>query len=62
MSEVDWKPKVDCFFAKSSQVVSDISRRLQVDLGSLWCQVGSDWHTKVAPTSSRKVYDQKKND
>jgi len=48
-SEVDWKSKFGFF---PSQVVLDTSRRLEVDLGSLWYQVGSNWHTKVAPTSS----------
>ena len=35
-----------------SQVVLNTSRRREVDLGSLWYQVGSDWHTKVTPASS----------
>jgi len=52
MSEVDWKPKVGCFLPRQ---VLDTSRRLQVDLGSLWYQVGLDWHTKVAPKS---IWDQ----
>ena len=51
MLEVDLKSKVGWFFAKSNQVVLVPSRRLQVDLGSIWDQVGSDWHTKVTPTS-----------
>ena len=33
------------------QVVLDTSRRLEVDLGSLWYEVGSVWHTKVTSTS-----------
>src|SRR6218665_1853074 len=52
MSEVDLKSKVGCFLPKSPQVVLGTSRRLEVDLGSLLYQVGSDWHTKVAPRSS----------
>src|SRR6218665_322049 len=51
MSQVDWKSKVGCFSAKSSQVVWDTSHRLQADLGSLSYQEGSDWHTIVAPLS-----------
>ena len=51
MPEVDWKSKVSCFFPKSSQVVLLKSGRLQVDLGSVWNQVGSDLHTKVTLTS-----------
>jgi len=54
MSEVDLKSKVGCFLPKSPQVVLGTSRRLEVDLGSLLYQVGSDWHTKVAPRSIRK--------
>ena len=52
MYEVDLKSKVGCFLPKSPQVVLGTSRRLEVDLGSLLYQVGSDWHTKVAPRSS----------
>ena len=52
MSEVDLKSKVGCFLPKSPQVVLGTSRRLEVDLGSLLYQVGSDWHTKVAPRST----------
>src|SRR6218665_2865100 len=51
MSEVDLKSKVGCFLPKSPQVVLGTSRRLEVDLGSLLYQVGSDWHTKVTPRS-----------
>jgi len=40
------------FFAKSSQVVLDTSRRLEVDLESLWYQVGSDFQTKIDPVSN----------
>src|SRR6218665_4209244 len=54
MSEVDLKSKVGCFLPKSPQVVLSTSRRLEVDLGSLLYQVGSDWHTKVAPRSTRR--------
>ena len=53
MSEVDLKSKVGCSLPKSPQVVLGTSRRLEVDLGSLLYQVGSDWHTKVAPRSTR---------
>ena len=52
MLEVDLKSKVGCFLPKSPQGVLGTSRRLVVDLGSLLCQVGSDWHTKVAPRST----------
>jgi len=45
------KSKVGCFLPKSPQVVLGTSRRLEVDLGSLLNQVGSDWHTKVIPRS-----------
>ena len=48
--EIDGKSKVG-IFAKSSQVVLDTSNRLEVDFGSLWYQVGSDWQTKAAHTS-----------
>src|SRR6218665_842443 len=51
MSEVDLKSKVGCFLLKSPQLVLGTSRRLEVDLGSLLYQVGSDWHIKVTPTS-----------
>src|SRR6218665_524141 len=37
---------------KSPQVVSGKIRRLEVDVGSLLYQVGSDWHTKVTPRST----------
>jgi len=46
------KSKVGCFLSKSPQVVLGTSRRLEVDLGSLLYQVGSDWHSKVTPRSS----------
>src|SRR6218665_1310953 len=52
MSEVDLKSKVGCFLLKSPQVVLGTSRRLEVDLGSLLYQVGSDWHIKVTPRST----------
>src|SRR6218665_2906495 len=51
MSEVDLKSKVGSFLPKLPQVVLGTSRRLEVDLGSLLNQVGSDWHTKVPPRS-----------
>ena len=54
-SEVDLKSKVGCFLPKSPQVVLGTRRRLKVDLGSLLYQVGSDWHTKVAPRSTITV-------
>ena len=53
MSEVDLKSKVGFFLPKSPQVVLGTSRRLEVDLGPLFYQVGSDWCTKVAPRSTR---------
>src|SRR6218665_1436337 len=52
MSEVDLKSKVGCFLPKSPHVVLGTSRRLEVDLGSLLYQVGSDWHSKVTPRSN----------
>ena len=52
MSEVDLKSKVGCFLPKSPQVILGTSRRLEVDLGSLLYQVGTDWHTKVTPRSN----------
>src|SRR6218665_96370 len=52
VSEVDLKSKVGCFLPKSPQVILGTSCRLEVDLGSLLYQVGSDWHTKVAPRST----------
>src|SRR6218665_3683075 len=52
MSEVDLKSKVGCFLPKSPQVVLGTSRRLEFDFESLSYQVGSDWHTKVAPRSN----------
>jgi len=36
MSEVDWKLKVGCFFAKSSQVVLDTSH-----FGTKWGWIGT---------------------
>ena len=61
MSEVDFdlKSKVGCFLLKSPQIVLGTSRRLEVDLGSVLYQVGSDWHTKVAPRSNHG-YNQEK--
>jgi len=55
MSEVDLKSNVGCFFPKSPQVVLGASRRLEVDLGSLLYEVGSDWHTKVTPRSNNSI-------
>jgi len=49
------KSKVGCFLPKSPQVVLGSSRRLEVDLGSLVYQVGSDWNTKVTPRSNHTV-------
>jgi len=43
ISEVDLKSKVGCFLPKSSKVVLITSRRLEVDLGSVLYEVGSDW-------------------
>ena len=54
VSEVDWKSKVGYFFPSRL----DTSRRLDVDFGSLWYQVGSHWHTKVSPTSMRCLWAQ----
>ena len=54
--EVDFKSKVGCFLPKSPKVVLGKSRRLEVDLGSLLYQVGSDWHTKVAPRSKSHFF------
>ena len=46
------KSKVGCLLPKSPQVVLGTSRRLEVDLGSHFYQVGSDSYTKVAPRPS----------
>ena len=40
LSEVDLKSKVGCFLPKSPQVVLGTSRRLEVDLGSLFLPSG----------------------
>src|SRR6218665_351001 len=55
MSEVDLKSEVSCFLPKSSQVDLGTSHRLKVDLGSVFYQVWSDWHTKVTPRSKHKL-------
>ena len=52
ISEVDFKSKVGCFGAKSSQVVLVTSRRLQVDFKSFYGQVESDLLTEVTPRST----------
>ena len=52
MSEVDWKSKVGCFLSSRFKCFFYTSPRLQVDLGSLWYQEGSDWRTKVAPSAT----------
>ena len=54
MKEVELKCKVGCFLSKSPQVVLGTSRLLLADLGSLLYQVGSNWHTKVSPRSTRR--------
>jgi len=53
MLEVDWKSKVGCLLPSRVKGVLVTSRRLEVDLGSVWYQVRSDWHTKVTPMSRR---------
>jgi len=50
--QVDLKSKVCWIYANSLQVVLAPSRQLQVDFKSLCCQVGSDWATKVTPSSN----------